>query len=70
MLKENTSENREGIFKTLVDDFVKGNEFELICPKDLGKTIEDMDADLDIFESNIDFILSESNTKTMLLDAT
>ena len=46
--------------------FVDNNKAELIAISDVENTIEKIQDDIDNFEMEVDFILSESNTKTMI----
>lgn len=46
--------------------FVKDNEVHLICLQNCEELIEKLQDNIDEFESEVDFVLSESNTKTTI----
>lgn len=65
-LSSDTEGDKGTAYKTIVDAYKLKNEATLLAPKDIEKTIEDMQDSIDEFESEVDFILSESNIKTMI----
>jgi len=66
MLGTDTEGDKSAQAKTLFDVSYDANKAELLAPPDIEAQIEkDQDA-IDKFESEVDFILSESNTKTMI----
>ena len=46
--------------------FKEANKVELVDPLDLSKMAKDLEEDIDSFESNVDWVLSESNGKAMI----
>jgi len=54
----------------LTSSFMANNKVELVDPMDLKKMTKDLEDEIDSFESNVDWVLSEANGKTMIsLDA-
>ena len=51
-------------YKTIATPFIEANETKICDPLEIGKKIEEMDKSIDTFNSEVDFILSESNAKT------
>lgn len=61
------TEGDKGIqYKAIFDAYYDSNKAELLCPIGIEKDIEDHQDSIDEFESEVDFILSESNTKTVI----
>lgn len=46
--------------------FMETNKIELVDPMDLKKMATDLDEEIDAFETNVDWVLSEANGKTMI----
>ena len=42
------------------------NKIELVDPMDLKKMATELDEEIDVFETNVDWVLSEANGKTMI----
>lgn len=61
------TEGDKGVqYKAIFDAYFDSNKAELLAPDGIEKAIEDKQDEIDEFESEVDFILSESNTKTMI----
>lgn len=65
-LSANTEGDKGAAYTAIVEAYVKKNGAKLVAPEGMEKTIEDMQDKIDEFESDVDFILSESNIKTMI----
>ena len=66
MLGTDTEGDKAAQAKAIFDVSYEANKAELLAPADIEAQIEkDQDA-IDEFENEVDFILSESNTKTMI----
>ncbi|MGN7476840.1 hypothetical protein ACTHOQ_03205 [Solibacillus silvestris] len=52
--------------KLHTDTFMKRNEYELIDPMQAKKTIDELAAKIEEFESEVDAVLSESNATTFI----
>jgi len=65
-LSANTEGDKGAAYTTIVDAYVKKNGAKLVAPKGIERAIEAMQEKIDEFESDVDFILSESNIKTMI----
>lgn len=52
--------------KLHTETFMKRNEYELIDPMNIKKTIEALTAQIEEFESEVDAVLSESNATTFI----
>lgn len=50
----------------LTNSFRDNNKVELVDPLDLATKISTMEEELDAFETNVDWVLSESNGKTII----
>lgn len=50
----------------LMQGFKEANKVELVDPLDLSKMAKDLEEEIDSFESNVDWVLSESNGKAMI----
>jgi len=50
----------------LTSSFMENNKVELVDPMDLKKMTKDLEDEIDSFESNVDWVLSEANGKTMI----
>jgi len=50
----------------LTSSFTENNMVELVDPMDLKKMTKDLEDEIDSFESNVDWVLSEANGKTMI----
>lgn len=53
--------------KLHTETFMKRNEYELIDPMNVKKTIESLTAQIEEFESEVDAVLSESNATTFIV---
>lgn len=51
-------------FERIAKPFIEANEYNLIDPLKLGDKIDALDESIDNFETEVDFVLSESNAKT------
>jgi hypothetical protein len=51
---------------SLTNSFRENNKVELVDPLDLGTKISTLEEELDAFETNVDWVLSESNGKTVI----
>jgi len=63
---DNNSKDINDKFQTHVESFFKHNKFNLVAPEGIKEVIESMGTEIDNFESEVDFVLSESNAKTMV----
>ena len=54
------------VVTALTDTFMKNNKAELIDPIGLDAKIKELSEELDNFETNADWVLSESNCRTMI----
>jgi len=63
-LGADTEADKGAGYKSIVEAYVDRNKAELIAPQDIELQIESDQDKIDEFEAEIDFILSESNTKT------
>lgn len=52
--------------KLHTDTFMKRNEYELIDPMNIKKIIDELTAQIEEFESEVDAVLSESNATTFI----
>ena len=50
----------------LSNSFRENNKVELVDPLDIAKRVAEMEEEIDAFETNVDWVLSESNGKTMI----
>jgi hypothetical protein len=50
----------------LTNSFRENNKVELVDPLDLGAKVTSLEDELDAFETNVDWVLSESNGKTVI----
>ena len=50
----------------LTNTFRENNKVELVDPLDLAKRVAEMEEEIDSFTTNVDWVLSESNGKTMI----
>jgi hypothetical protein len=50
----------------LTNSFRENNKVELVDPLDLATKISTLEDELDAFETNVDWVLSESNGRTMI----
>lgn len=53
-------------YTSIVEAYIKHNEFKLLSVVGVEDLIENMQDKIDEFESEVDFVLSESNTKTVI----
>lgn len=53
-------------YKAIFDAYYDSNKADLLAPVGIEVLIENMQDELDEFENEVDFILSESNTKTVI----
>jgi hypothetical protein len=51
---------------SLTNSFRENNKVELVDPLDLGAKVSSLEEELDAFETNVDWVLSESNGKTVI----
>jgi hypothetical protein len=65
-LGADTEGDKGAAYTAIVEAYKKKNQATLIAPEGIEQTIEDLQDKIDEFESEVDFILSESNTKTMI----
>lgn len=62
-----STEGDKGLqYKAIFDAYYDLNKADLLSPENIEKDIEDDQDKIDEFEAEVDFILSESNTKTMI----
>jgi len=52
--------------KAMEDSFWSNNKAALIDPLDISKRIESLENDIETFENEVDFVLSESNSQTYI----
>lgn len=50
----------------LTNSFRENNKVELVDPLDLATKVSTLEEELDAFETNVDWVLSESNGRTMI----
>lgn len=50
----------------LTNTFRENNKVELLDPLDFAKRVAEMEEEIDSFETNVDWAVSESNAKTMI----
>jgi hypothetical protein len=50
----------------LTSSFMENNKVEFVDPLGLEKMAKELEEDIDSFESNVDWVLSEANGKTMI----
>jgi uncharacterized FlaG/YvyC family protein len=50
----------------LRNSFMETNKVEIVDPMDLKKIAKDLEEEIDAFETNVDWVLSEANGKTMI----
>ena len=51
---------------TLTTSFRENNKVELIDPLDLASKVRDLEAEIDAYKTNVDWVLSETNGRTMI----
>lgn len=51
---------------SLTNSFRENNKIELVDPLDLAARIASLEDEIDTFETNVDWVLSESNGKTLI----
>jgi len=51
---------------SLTNSFRENNKVELVDPLDLGSKVTELEEELDAFETNVDWVISESNGKTVI----
>lgn len=66
VLGAETAREKGEEYTAFSDAYYKRNKAELISINDLDKLIERTQDEIDEFESEVDFVLSESNTKTLI----
>ena len=54
------------VITALTDTFMKNNKADLIDPLGLEAKIKELSEELDNFETNVDWVLSESNGRTTI----
>jgi hypothetical protein len=67
MLTQNLGGNEktnENDYDIIAKPFIEANELKLIDPLKLQEKIDVLDKEIDEFESEVDFVLSESNSRT------
>jgi len=64
--KENKNKTAENEIKIISDPYLEQNEWEVINPLKLQEEIEKLKTSIEDFETEVDFILSESNTITKI----
>jgi len=52
---------------TLTTSFMENNKVEIVDPLDLMKMSRELEDEIDSFESNVDWVLSEANGKAMIV---
>jgi uncharacterized FlaG/YvyC family protein len=50
----------------LRNSFMETNKIEIVDPMDLKKMAKELEEEIDAFETNVDWVLSEANGKTMI----
>jgi hypothetical protein len=65
-LSADTEGDKGAAYTAIVDAYVKKNKALLVAPDGIEETIDKMQDAIDEFENEVDFILSESNIKTMI----
>jgi hypothetical protein len=55
------------VVDALTETFLKNNKAELVDPLGLQEVINTMEKSIQDFESNVDWVLSESNGRTMIV---
>ena len=50
----------------LTNTFRENNKVELVDPLDFAKRVAEMEEEIDSFNTNVDWVVSESNAKTMI----
>ena len=50
----------------LTNSFRENNKVEMVDPLDLATRVATLEDELDAFETNVDWVLSESNGKTLI----
>jgi len=65
-LGADTEGDKGAQYKSIFDAYYDSNKAELLAPEDIEAQIEKDQDTIDEFESEVDFILSESNTKTSI----
>jgi len=50
----------------LRNSFMETNKVEIVDPMNIKKMAKDLEEEIDAFESNVDWVLSEANGKTMI----
>ena len=58
------SKNKTKEVEDVTNAFIKANELKVIDPLKVGKKIEALETKIEVFESEIDIVLSESNSRT------
>ena len=56
----------ENDVNSITEPYIEKNEFHLVDPLNLAKTIEDLSDEIEDFESNVDAALSEINALTFI----
>jgi hypothetical protein len=51
-------------YDSIAKPFIDHNKNEIVDPIDINKSISELENEIEIFRSNIDIVLSESNSKT------
>ena len=65
-LGADTEGNKGDQYTAIFDAYYKKNSVELLAPEDIEAQLERDQDKVDSFENEVDFILSESNIKTMI----
>jgi hypothetical protein len=65
-LSADTEGDKGAAYTTIVAAYEGKHKARLVAPEGIENTVDDLQDKIDGFESEVDFILSESNTKTMI----
>lgn len=65
-IKDSQSQISSEEIKAVSDLFKKRNEWFLIAPDNMSKVIEEIEQNIDAFEAEVDYTLSESNSQTII----
>jgi hypothetical protein len=60
------SKDKTNEVKAISENFLKENSYSLINPLDAEDIIKELEARISQFESEVDFVLSESNARTLI----
>ena len=65
-LQSDSEADKGEAYEAIRKVFIKNNQAKLIAIDEIEKLIEKMQDDIDTFEADVDIVLTESNTKTMI----